>query len=115
MNEHICPVCGYDKLEFPPRNFSICACCGTEFGYDDRVLSHERLRARWIRKGFPWFDPDEQKPIRWNPIDQLLRAGYASDLLAIFDFEDSAAEVASRDVQILVPVVRSGIVYTVAA
>ena len=30
-----CPVCGYDQLPGPPANFSICSCCGTEFGNDD--------------------------------------------------------------------------------
>ena len=44
FNMNICPVCAYTNLEFPPTNYSICACCGTEFGYDDRVLSHPEQR-----------------------------------------------------------------------
>jgi hypothetical protein len=75
VNESTCPVCGYDALEFPPRDFSICACCGTEFGYDDRVLTHSDLRAEWIAKGCPWFDIDEPRPVDWNPYEQLVRAG----------------------------------------
>lgn len=68
---NVCPVCGYDRLEFPPGNFSICACCGTEFGYDDRALTHFALRQEWMRAGFPWFDPDEAKPPLWNPYRQM--------------------------------------------
>jgi hypothetical protein len=70
-----CPVCGYDRLEFPPINFSICACCGTEFGYDDRVLTHYQLRERWIVRGSIWFDEGERKPIGWNPYIQMTSAG----------------------------------------
>jgi|SRR6266853_4662116 len=69
-----CPVCGYNKLEFPPTNFTICACCGTEFGYDDRVLSHPVLREKWIQHGCPWFDRDEAKPQGWNPYLQMTTA-----------------------------------------
>lgn len=71
---NICPVCGYNRLEFPPENYSICACCGTEFGYDDRVLTHEQLTREWVRNGFPWFDYGEAKPLGWNPYLQLLIA-----------------------------------------
>ena len=75
MNEHTCPVCGYSgDLEFRPRDYQICACCGTEFGYDDRVLSHEQLRAEWLQKGCPWFDLEEPKPYGWNAYDQLQAA-----------------------------------------
>ena len=69
-----CPVCGYDQLEFPPTNFSICACCGTEFGYDDRVLSHQELTQEWIDAGCKWFDQGEPQPPQWNAYEQLLRA-----------------------------------------
>lgn len=74
MNEHTCPVCGYDALEFPPRDYSICACCGTEFGYDDRALTHDQLRAEWMGRGCAWFDVDGLKPAHWNAYDQLVRA-----------------------------------------
>ena len=86
-----CPVCGYDRLEFPPRNYSICACCGTEFGYDDRILTHEQLRNSWIAKGYPWFDEAEVRSNDWNPVQQLLNAGY-------FGFQQAA------DKQLPVPV-----------
>jgi hypothetical protein len=70
-----CPVCAYNKLEFPPADFSICACCGTEFGYDDRVLTHAGLTKKWVRQGCPWFDQDEHKPVGWNPYLQLIDGG----------------------------------------
>ena len=67
MNEHTCPVCGYDaELEFRPRDYQVCACCGTEFGYDDRVLTHEQLRAEWMARACRWFDVEEPKPFGWN-------------------------------------------------
>jgi hypothetical protein len=74
MNDN-CPVCGYDKLELPPRDYSICACCGTEFGASDRILTHEQLRDSWINAGYPWFDEDEPPHENWDPVDQLTRAG----------------------------------------
>jgi hypothetical protein len=76
MNEHTCPVCGYSgEVDFRPRDYQICACCGTEFGYDDRVLTNDQLRAQWLSKGCPWFDLDEPRPVGWNAYDQLLHAG----------------------------------------
>jgi hypothetical protein len=83
MNEHTCPVCGYDQLEFPPRDYSICACCGTEFGYDDRALTHGELRARWMSKGCVWFDVDEPRPLGWSAYDQLLRARFITPFTAL--------------------------------
>lgn len=76
MPEHTCLVCGYGgDQEFSPSDYQICGCCGTEFGYDDRVLTHQELRLEWIRMGFPWFDLDEPKPYAWDPLQQLLNAG----------------------------------------
>lgn len=75
MKTCTCPVCAYAGLEFPPVNFSICACCGTEFGYDDRMLSHAELTEKWVQRGCPWFDADERKPVGWNPYLQLINGG----------------------------------------
>ena len=72
---NICPVCAYNKLEFPPTNYTICACCGTEFGYDDRVVTHSDLTRNWVVQGCPWFDEDEQKPVGWNAYMQLIAGG----------------------------------------
>ena len=74
---YTCPVCAYNRLELPPANFSICACCGTEFGYDDRSLSHYELTKRWVERNCPWFDIDEPKPVGWNGYAQLINGGLA--------------------------------------
>jgi len=68
-----CPVCFYDKLEEPARNYNICVCCGTEFGSDDEMVSHEELRSIWMVTGARWFFGDA--PVLWNPWLQLARNG----------------------------------------
>lgn len=84
MHEHRCLVCGYEgDVEFYPRDYMICGCCGTEFGYDDRVLTHRDLRVRWIKEGFPWFDAQEPRPQGWDPYAQLTNAGFAADVLDV--------------------------------
>jgi hypothetical protein len=94
MNEHSCLVCGYDgDAEFYPHSYMICGCCGTEFGYDDRVLTHDQLRNIWIAAGFPWFDENEPRPDGWNPQVQLENAGLA----------EKAAPMAPRALTIAVP------------
>ena|SRR3990172_8798305 len=89
-----CPVCGYDQLEFPPANFSICACCGTEFGYDDRLLSHEQLRNKWIDEGCRWFDQGEPQPPNWSAYEQLLRASLIEPVTDL----DATAQVVDTNV-----------------
>lgn len=79
-----CPVCGFDKLVHPPERFYICPCCGTEFGYDDATLSHPDLRREWINNGLEWFSDAINPPVGWNPIVQLIRAGYGRDLPALY-------------------------------
>jgi hypothetical protein len=74
---NICPVCGYDRLEFPyTEDGTICPSCGTEFGYDDFVTDRSHLRARWILTGARWWDPESAKPLNWDPVRQLLNIGY---------------------------------------
>lgn len=84
MNRHLCPVCGY-RLQFPPSDYNICSCCGTEFGYDDGCLSHEELRAEWLRAGVAWWSPVESAPEGWDPYTQvsnLLSGGLLSKLFS---------------------------------
>ena len=38
-------------MQDPPRDYNICECCGTEFGNDDDVHTHEVLRVQWIDTG----------------------------------------------------------------
>ncbi len=87
MKGYICPVCGYDQLDSPPRDEdgygsqNICVCCGTQFGYDDAVKnledSEERwhnLREKWLNEGAKWFMPSK-KPKNWKLKDQLNNIG----------------------------------------
>ena len=64
----------YPDLPYPPRDYHICPCCGTEFGNDDAEFSHEQLREMWVAGGANWFFG--RAPDRWNPWLQLLVAGH---------------------------------------
>lgn len=76
MNPNTCLVCGYSgDPDFYPGDYNICDCCGTEFGYDDRVLTHEQLRNEWIANDYPWFYSACPPPAGWDPIRQLRNAG----------------------------------------
>jgi hypothetical protein len=67
-----CPVCFYAGLPYPPADYHICLCCGTEFGNDDEEFSHAQLREMWIASGAQWFF--RTPPAGWNPWVQLLHA-----------------------------------------
>jgi hypothetical protein len=55
-------------------NWAICACCGTEFGYEDSSPdSVRRAREEWIARGCPWFHESERPP-DWNMEEQLRHA-----------------------------------------
>src|ERR1039458_3872664 len=64
---YLCSVCGYDRLEDPPKNFTICPSWGTEFGYDDAFASSAELRAKWLRNGAQWWSTVDPKPEHWDP------------------------------------------------
>ena len=74
-----CPVCGYPKLEEPPRapsgggSYEICPSCGFQFGVDDddKGITHEEWRARWMEKGTPWSSCGIEKPKGWDAEAQL--------------------------------------------
>jgi hypothetical protein len=68
---YLCPVCGFDRLEDPPKNFVICASCGTEFGYDDAFCSHTELRVKWLRGGAQWRSTVDARPENWDPLQQV--------------------------------------------
>jgi hypothetical protein len=74
--EHHCPVCGYNELQHAPELFTICPCCGTEFGNSDFGVSHEELRACWLARGAPWFDAGTPRPPAWSADKQLAKAGF---------------------------------------
>ncbi len=72
-----CRICGL-KQNTPPwgencetPTFNICACCGTEFGYEDNNTSAiKKNRNRWLANEANWFDPDE-RPEDWSVEEQL--------------------------------------------
>jgi hypothetical protein len=77
---HTCPVCGYNELSYPPRNFTICPSCYTEFGYDDATLTHADLRREWIENGMPWMGINiSPPPLGWNPYKQLTNLSEARE------------------------------------
>jgi len=85
---HPCPVCGYPDLEDPAwsqfnGSLEICPSCGIQFGYDDaaggsiegRKAIHLEWRKAWIASGMRWTSIGRSAPSRWNPAEQLRRAG----------------------------------------
>ncbi len=76
----MCPVCGYNNLEYPPEDYFICPSCGTEFGYDDFTVTHDELRRRWLDRGAHWFSGFVPRPQNWSPVTQLFNArlGFAA-------------------------------------
>jgi hypothetical protein len=72
-----CPVCGFVGLRDRPYDdfgcptYTICPCCGTEFGYDDATAAHKELRRKWIEKGMPWWSTHSGPPMGWDPRRQL--------------------------------------------
>ena len=73
---YLCPVCGYREMPDPPEDYNICPSCGTEFEYADAGVTYEQVRAKWLRHGAPWFSSYVLPPPNWNPIQQLLSAGF---------------------------------------
>ena len=73
-----CPVCLFGGLPYPPRDYHICPCCGTEFGNDDSEFTHAQLREMWVTKGASWFFG--QAPNFWNPWLQLIDSGHAASV-----------------------------------
>lgn len=70
----VCPVCFFTNLPYPPENYNICPCCGTEFENDDVEYTYAELRRAWIARGAPWFygAPDPS----WSAWAQLAECSY---------------------------------------
>ena len=74
----VCRVCGLRQPREPPwgsdgedPTFGFCACCGTEFGYQDATVAGVlRQRQRWLDAGANWDEPSE-KPDDWHREAQL--------------------------------------------
>jgi hypothetical protein len=80
-----CPVCGFDDLSKPPADYSICPCCGTEFGYSDagpepQRQIHASLRKNWIDRGARWHSQYMNHPPLWNPWVQLFNARLSAEI-----------------------------------
>lgn len=67
-----CPVCGVDLGLHPwgktgeEPSYSICKCCGCEFGINDRTARQITVyRDAWQAQGAPWFVPAE-RPSTWS-------------------------------------------------
>jgi hypothetical protein len=76
-----CPVCGFDEMKYPAKDYHICPCCGTEFGNDDAEFTHAELRNLWIGNGGRWFFG--VAPDGWDPNLQLIRAGLAGPFASL--------------------------------
>lgn len=68
---YLCPVCGYNRLRFPPDNYTICPSCGTKFGYSDITKTHAQLRAEWRAHGARWHSGVTPPPEQWDAYQQL--------------------------------------------
>src|SRR5260370_30554894 len=69
-----CTVCASPDFVYPPRDYNICTCCGTEFGNDDARFTHAQLRSMWVGDGARWFFGNPPTP--WNPWFQLIDGGF---------------------------------------
>jgi hypothetical protein len=74
-----CPVCGYPELQEPPRapagggSYEICPSCGFQFGVDDddKGLTFEEARERWIAGGMKWTSSGRTEPKGWDAKSQV--------------------------------------------
>jgi len=73
QSTHPCPVCGYG-LTKPAADFTICPCCGIEFGYGDAGKSYQELRDEWVEYGTHWSSKVVTQPADWDPWKQLKSA-----------------------------------------
>ena len=72
-----CRVCGLGKTYNPwgkdgkCPDYSICRCCGCEFGNDDWTIeSIQEYREKWLDNGNKWFEK-KQQPKNWDLEAQL--------------------------------------------
>jgi len=93
---HQCPICLFPSLPYPPADYHICPCCGTEFGNDDAEYGHAQLREMWIAGGAYWFFG--RPPAGWNPWLQLIDGGYAEYVPRIEIKLETITNVLARNV-----------------
>jgi hypothetical protein len=66
-------------MPYAPNDYSICPCCGTEFGLDDAERTHAELRMAWVHRGAPWFSDELTPEPMWNAFVQMANAGLEYD------------------------------------
>ena len=77
-----CPVCGFPDLTEPhvdvtgSPTYSICPCCGVQFGADDQDKTHQELRQAWVQGGAQWWSQNQPPPDGWDADTQLKAAGF---------------------------------------
>jgi hypothetical protein len=75
-----CPVCAFSHMDEQPRDHAICACCGTQFGYDDTTRTYREIRDEWLSRGAAWFDTEDPEypkyGLGWDAWLQLDLAGF---------------------------------------
>jgi len=77
-SENLCLVCGYG-MDDPPKDYNICASCGTEFGVNDVNSTIPDLREVWIADGPRWWSPTDDPPLHWDPWAQLANLLHSED------------------------------------
>jgi hypothetical protein len=73
-----CPICGFPKLNEPPRSasgggsFEICPSCGFQFGVsdDDAGFTYQQWRTNWQLAGMKWTG-QSPAPKKWDAAAQL--------------------------------------------
>lgn len=95
MNDsgHWCPVCGYDALEAPPENHTICPSCGTQFGLDTTFHTIHELRQRWLAMGALWWSEFDIPPAGWDGHRQVRQVERYSGGSVTDDRDRKAARV----------------------
>lgn len=89
-----CPVCGYNQLQYPPKDFTICPSCYTEFGYEDATGNYQELTQAWIQNGMQWAAVNVMPPPPdWNPYEQLFNQPNA--------VENNASEARATEVIVI--------------
>lgn len=76
---HTCPVCAYPKLHEMPHapsgggSYEICPSCGFQFGVDDddKGLTYEQARERWVQGGMKWHSHGTAAPKGWDAAAQI--------------------------------------------
>ena len=71
FDEHICRICGVDWLKQTKEtredvHDSYCCCCGSQVGYEDKLLKAIKIaRQKWLKGSLRWDSPSLQ-PKGWN-------------------------------------------------